>query len=194
MKPRLFSTLLAVVLIGYLTAIVLPSRATMQSSGITGEIRLFAGSTAPSGWLLCQGQAVSRSTFSSLYAVIGDTYGAGDGSTTFNLPNFKGRTAIGSGQGSGLTDRALGSSGGEEAHQLSVAEIPAHNHVVNASSDDFNLDSIPNGNLLATITPAGYSASTPNATMNTNMIANTGGGGSHNTMMPYLTVNYIIAE
>jgi microcystin-dependent protein len=183
-------------LIATLAAMVLPSRAAVQSSTITGEIRLFAGSTAPGGWLLCDGQAVSRSTYASLYAVTGDTYGAGDGSTTFNLPNFKGRSAIGSGQGAGLTDRALGSSGGEEAHQLSVSEIPAHNHLVNCNGADANSPD-PGGNFLAASTSNSGAVDayrgTASTTMATNMIANTGGGGSHNTMMPYLTVNYIIA-
>jgi microcystin-dependent protein len=192
MKSRVYPTLLTVVLIAALAAMVLPSRAAVQSSTITGEIRLFAGSTAPSGFLLCDGQAVSRSTFASLYAVVGDTYGAGDGSTNFNVPNFKGRSAIGSGQGAGLTDRALGSSGGEEAHQLSVSEIPAHNHLVNCTAADaVSID--VGGNLLASPGTAIYKNTTPSTTMATSMIANTGGDGSHNTMMPYLTVNYIIA-
>jgi microcystin-dependent protein len=71
-----------------------------------GSVSMFAGSSAPTGWLLCNGAAVSRTTFSALFAIIGTTYGAGNGSTTFNVPDMRGRAAIGVGQGSGLTDRA----------------------------------------------------------------------------------------
>lgn len=92
---------------------------------IAGKIVLFAGSTVPEGYLVCDGTAVSRSTYSTLFDAIGTTYGVGDGSTTFNLPDLTGRVAIGV---SGTY--SLGSSGGEEAHSLSVAEIPAHLHTV----------------------------------------------------------------
>jgi microcystin-dependent protein len=94
----------------------------------TGSVLDFAGSTAPTGFLLCQGQTVSRTTYPALYAVIGTTWGAGDGSTTFGLPDLQGRTRIGAGQGTGLTNRALAGTGGEEAHTLLTTELAAHNH------------------------------------------------------------------
>jgi microcystin-dependent protein len=78
----------------------------------TGTIITFAGSSAPGGWLLCNGGAVSRTTYSVLFAVIGITYGNGDGVNTFNLPDFRGRTALGAGQGTGLTNRTLAGTGG----------------------------------------------------------------------------------
>jgi hypothetical protein len=80
----------------------------------TGSVISFAGSTAPSGWLLCDGSAVSRSTYSALFSVVGTTYGVGDGSTTFNVPDLMGRMPMGAGSGSGLTGRDLGTKGGYE--------------------------------------------------------------------------------
>lgn len=91
----------------------------------TGIISLFAGSTAPVGYLACDGSAVSRDTYSALFAVIGTTYGAGDGSTTFNLPDLSGRVAIGA-----STSHAMGTTGGEESHTLTSGELATHAHEV----------------------------------------------------------------
>lgn len=92
---------------------------------IAGSVYLFAGSTAPQGFLLCDGSAVSRDTYATLYAVIGDTYGAGDGATTFNLPDLSGRVVLGT-----SSTYTLASTGGEESHVLVSAEIPSHTHVI----------------------------------------------------------------
>jgi microcystin-dependent protein len=102
------------------------------NGGITGEVRMFAGAAAPTGWLLCQGQAVSRTAFATLFAVIGTTWGAGDGSTTFNIPDLRGRMLVGAGQGSGLTNRALGAKGGSET--ISVAAMSSHAHPFSATT------------------------------------------------------------
>lgn len=90
-----------------------------------GIVMPFAGTTAPQGWLLCDGSAVSRTTYAELFSVIGTTYGAGDGSTTFNIPNLAGRVVIGSSQ-----NHALGTTGGSETVTLTVDQLPAHTHVV----------------------------------------------------------------
>lgn len=95
-----------------------------------GLIQMYAVATAPTGWLLCDGSAVSRATWAALFAVIGTTFGAGDGSTTFNLPDLRGKAPIGQGAGAGLTPRTLAVSGGEETHVLTTAELAAHNHGV----------------------------------------------------------------
>lgn len=92
----------------------------IDATSITGVVQLFAGSTAPPGWLICNGQAVSRTTYAALYAVIGTTYGAGDGSTTFNVPNLVNKTVRGS--------NSLGKTGGADTVTLSTANLPAHNH------------------------------------------------------------------
>ena len=90
-----------------------------------GIVMPFAGSTAPQGYLLCDGSAVSRSEYADLFTAIGTTYGAGDGSTTFNVPDLAGKVVI------GVSDNhALGSTGGEASHTLTESELPAHVHEV----------------------------------------------------------------
>lgn len=93
-----------------------------------GVVKMYAGSTAPAGYLMCDGTAVDRTTYAALFAAIGTAYGTGDGSTTFNLPDLRGRSPMGAGQGSGLTNRVLGTKIGEENHLLTVNEMPSHNH------------------------------------------------------------------
>lgn len=95
-----------------------------------GGIISYAGSTAPNGWLMCDGSAISRTTYEELFSTIGTTYGSGDGSTTFNIPDLKGRTIVGVGESSatGHTAHTLGQSEGEETHTLDINEIPSHNH------------------------------------------------------------------
>lgn len=93
-----------------------------------GTVKMYAGSSAPTGWMVCDGTAVSRATYADLFAVIGETYGNGDGSTTFNLPNLKGRVPVGHDSGQTEFD-ALGETGGEKEHQLTVGEMPSHTHI-----------------------------------------------------------------
>ena len=92
-----------------------------------GIVMPFAGSVAPQGYLLCDGSAVSRTDYADLFAAIGTTYGAGDESTTFNLPDLSGRVVLGVSQ-----SHALGTTGGEATHTLTEQELPAHSHVVPA--------------------------------------------------------------
>ena len=87
----------------------------------TGMVVPYAGAVAPDGWLLCQGQAVSRTTYAQLFSVIGTTYGSGDGSTTFNLPDMRGRVAVGS-------DANLGAAAGVQSVSLTAAQNGPHNH------------------------------------------------------------------
>lgn len=90
-----------------------------------GIVIPFAGTTAPHGWMLCDGSAVSRTTYAALFAVIGTTYGEGDGSTTFNIPDLSGRVVIGV-----SNTHALGTTGGSETVTLTADQLPAHTHVV----------------------------------------------------------------
>lgn len=158
-----------------------------------GIISPYAGSSAPTNWLLCYGQAVSRTTYALLFAAIGTAYGAGDGSTTFNVPDLRGRVVAGldnmggsaasrltgiSGSVSGTT---LGASGGEEAHTLTTPEIPSHSHVqqyANAGSGVDNTQSSTAGKT----SPSASAMSTQS----------TGGGGAHNNVQPTFILNYII--
>lgn len=115
---------------------------TLARSAVpVGTILDFAGSTAPTGYLICDGSAVPRSTYAALFAVIGDTWGAGDGSTTFNLPDFRGRTAIGAGTGtaSDATAHALGDMDGSETHKLTEDETPVHAHTHSMTQPAFTL-------------------------------------------------------
>jgi microcystin-dependent protein len=91
---------------------------------------MFAGSTIPTGWLSCDGAAVDRTTYADLFTAIGVTFGAGDGSTTFNLPDTRSRMPIGAGTGTGLTNRALGTSGGGESKTINSANLPTHTHAI----------------------------------------------------------------
>jgi microcystin-dependent protein len=134
-----------------------------------GSILMYGGSSAPDGWLLCDGNDVSRNTYSELFAAIGETFGIGDGSTTFNLPDLRGRSPIGGGQGSGLTNRSLGESGGEEEHQLIDSEIPEHG---------LHRD---------------YTGGTSGFTSGSNsMSKSVGGDQPHNTMHPFIVINFMI--
>lgn len=96
----------------------------------TGSINAWSTNTAPTGWQLCDGTAVSRTTYAALFAVIGTTYGAGDGTTTFNLPNLKGRAIVGRDSAQTEFD-TLGETGGAKTHTLTTAEMPAHSHTIN---------------------------------------------------------------
>lgn len=102
---------------------------SLTSGAVPGEMRMFAGQSAPTEWLMCDGAAVSRTTYSSLFAAIGVAYGAGDGSTTFNVPDLRGRSPLGAGlsTASGV-QRGVGTTGGAETHLLQSSELPSHTH------------------------------------------------------------------
>jgi microcystin-dependent protein len=166
-----------------------------------GAVIAFAGASAPTGWLLCNGSSVPTVTYPALFAAIGYTYG-GSGSQ-FNLPDARSRAVIGAGQGSGtddagrtLSNRTLSQRLGEEIHTLSVAEMPNHSHT--ASDGPGHSHAIQSAaNLLA------QSGSSYGVIGNANVtrssvehvsitIGSTGGGATHNIMQPSLVLNYII--
>lgn len=153
---------------------------------IVGEIVLWPSDAIPGGWLACAGQAVSRSTYLALYTMIGTTYGAGDGSSTFNIPDLRGRFALGQDDmGGSSANRVtstqadnLGQGAGAESHTLTESEMPSHQHTVYG---------------ILTNAIAGTSSRGTVLNSNNNTIsAPAGGGGTHNNMPPYLTLNYII--
>jgi microcystin-dependent protein len=166
----------------------------------TGVITAFAGSAAPIGYLLCDGSAVSRTTYSTLYTLIGTTYGTGNGSTTFNVPDLRSRTIVGVGQGASLTNRTLASTGGIESKTLAISEMPSHNHSITdpghahtqtTVNDDFNNSPT---NPPGFTTDGGGSRTWTNINSNTTGITinNAGGGSAFNIMNPFLSLNYII--
>lgn len=100
---------------------------------VPGDIKVTAKATPDVGWLLCNGAAVSRITYAALFDAIGTVAGTGDGSTTFNLPDLRGRTIVGAGAGPGLTARTLGALLGEEAHLQAASELHPHSHTLQDS-------------------------------------------------------------
>lgn len=184
--------------------------AYLQSAIIpTGMITPYAGQAAPNGWLFCYGQAVSRTTFSMLFSVIGTIYGAGDGSSTFNLPDIRGRTIAGVDDmggiranritNSGTVGWWLGAAGGAELHQLSWNQMPVHQHYQFANSIVYNSGANP-------LTGANYPAlelndgsSSPNYRIrgvptgpSLGISGNAGNGEYHNNVQPTIIANYMI--
>lgn len=151
-----------------------------------GTIVAYAGATAPEGWLLCAGQAVSRTVYARLFATIGTAYGAGDGATTFTLPDLRGRFPLGRDNMSGISANRvtatqadnLGQGAGAESHTLTIAEMPSHAHAFGSGGT---------GPGVFGETASGRNSSTGEFTTRF-----AGGGDSHNNMPPYQTVNYII--
>ena len=159
----------------------------------SGSIIDYAGAAAPSGWLLCFGQTVNRTTYAPLFTAIGTQYGAGDGSTTFNLPDCRGRVVAGkddmggtsanrlTGLSGGINGDVLGGVGGAETHTLTIGEIPPHDHGIDLFQ---NLSGVDNGN-------QPRPANSTSVTLNTRQ---TGGGNAHNNVQPTIIFNKIIKE
>jgi len=156
-----------------------------------GEIRIFAGNYAPAGWIFCQGQTLSIAENPQLFNIIGTTYG-GDGTSTFNLPDLRGRIPLHNGSiaGQGF---GLGQSGGVESVTLVVNQIPAHSHAFQATTD--NADSNSPGNNLLAQPPVmeEYFATAPTTLMNAATVASSGGSQPHTNLQSYLCVNFIIS-
>jgi microcystin-dependent protein len=167
--------------------------------GTIGEIRMFAGTFAPRGWAFCQSQLLAISQNTALFSILGTTYG-GNGTTTFALPDFRGRTAVGTGQGPGLSNITLGEMAGTATQTLLSTQMPAHTHtgtanVVPTAAADGVLGSDATGRRMGPGTF--YSASTDDlvnmAAIPTNVtIGIAGNSQPFSTMPPYLGMNYII--
>jgi microcystin-dependent protein len=168
---------------GVITAATTGTFGGSTSQFIVGMLLQYAGTTAPTNWLLCDGSAISRTTYSDLYAVVGTTYGTGNGSTTFNIPDIRGRTPIGVGTGSGLTPRSLGASGGAETVTLTdeIGAFGSHSHTIYAS-----LLSSTGGNQPNPLNASGAA----NRTTAPSTVS--GSGAAHANMQPFLSVNFII--
>ena len=164
---------------------------TNTSDTPSGAILQFAGSSAPANWLLCDGALVSRTTYANLFAAISTTYGAGDGSTTFKLPDLRGRVPIGAGQGSGLQDRVIAATGGAETHTLTTSELAAHDHNVTVTKRVTDDDATGGSPFSMLVASRNVSTSSETAVDGAET-DNTGGGQAHNNMQPFLVLNHII--
>ncbi|MCG8416402.1 MAG: tail fiber protein [Proteobacteria bacterium] len=157
-----------------------------MSEPFLAEIRIVGFNFAPRGWAFCDGQILPINQNQSLYSLLGTTYG-GDGRTSFALPDLRGRTPTHVGNG-----HPLGQRGGEETHTLSTAEMPAHRHVVRASSVD-GTSPLPADAALARSTNQIYHEPTNLEPMNSGSVASVGGSQGHENMQPFITLNFCIA-
>ena len=169
-----------------------------------GIVKLFAGSYAPAGWALCNGQLMSISSNAALFSLLGNTYG-GDGVTTFALPDLRGRVPLGAGKGPVTSNYVAGQMSGVENVNLNVANLPAHSHATQVLVNSGNAtDAAPgrgasiaapgtlNGrNFTATL---GFNSTAPDTALNpaSATSASVGSGTAVNILQPYLAMNYII--
>lgn len=160
----------------------------MASDPFLSEIQIFAFNFAPRGWAACNGQLLSIQQNAALFSLLGTNYG-GNGTTTFGLPNFQGRVPMHVGNGF-----VQGQTSGEEFHTLSIAEIPGHSHQLLGTSAAVTQTS-PGGNLWANGAQgkAYTNSATPNASMHSGSIGNTGSSQGHENRNPFLTLNICIA-
>ena len=161
-----------------------------MSDPFLGEIRMFAGSFAPQGWAMCNGQLLPISQNAALFSLLG-TYFGGDGVSTFALPDLRGRVPVHQGQGNGLSPYTIGQISGRESVTLLESQMPVHSHQVACDAQNAGGTS-PGGALLgSTIAP--YSTGAPNATMMPSMIGPAGGNQPVPILDPSLCVTFIIA-
>jgi microcystin-dependent protein len=156
------------------------------------EVRIFPFNFAPRGWAFCNGQILSISQNTALFALLGTFYG-GDGRSNFALPNLQGCAVVQAGQGPGLSDRVLGETSGSQTVTLLQSELPAHSHNLLATSAGAD-DNTPEGNVFARPSPDLYAVDTsPVTPMAPTALPIAGGSQPHNNMQPYLTLNFCIA-
>ncbi len=164
-----------------------------------GEIRIFGGNYAPLNWAMCQGQLLAISNYEALFSLIGNEYG-GDGRTNFALPDMRGRVAVGQGQLPGGQNYALGGRGGVERVQLTLDQIPHHQHHFMVNKGTATQQAVTDHMLAAPNSPAGevvfYLPEDPGEEkilpLKDDALHETGGDVPHENRMPFLSVNYII--
>lgn len=179
---------------------------SVAANRIVGEVVDYTGSAAPSLWLLAFGQAISRTTYSSLFIVVGTTFGAGDGSTTFNVPDYRGRISVGKDDmggstagritvaGCGVNGTTLGAVGGAQTHTLTTAQLSVHSHGISDPGHAHSYD----GALVDNGASGGGTRASVNPSISTSSnttgitISNAGSGSAHNNVQPIIIINKII--
>lgn len=156
-----------------------------MSEPFLSEIRIMSFQFAPRGWALCNGQLLPINQNQALFSLLGTTFG-GDGRVNFALPDLRGQAPIHVGSG-----HTLGERGGEQAHTLSIAELPTHTHIANATSATGNASN-PTGNVLAAANNL-YTAPANLTSLSPSTVANAGGSQAHLNMQPFLTLSFCIA-
>jgi microcystin-dependent protein len=156
-----------------------------------GEIRIFSGNFAPRGWALCDGQLLSIQQYAALFSLLGTYYG-GNGTSTFGLPDLRGRVTIHQGQGQGLSPYVVGQMAGGESVTLLQGQMPQHNHVVSANTGG-NLATPANNYPGNEGTPIKIYSAAGGTTMNPAVVGLTGGNQPHANIQPYLCVTFMIA-
>ena len=162
-----------------------------MSEPFLAEVRIVGFNFPPRGWAFCDGQILPINQNQSLYALLGTTYG-GDGRTSFALPDLRGRVPVHAGRNAGRTF-GQGQRAGEETHQLTIAETPAHDHELNANNGDTNRSDEPTNHVLGKAAVDVYAPPGTIVGMGTDSVANAGGGQAHENMMPYLVLSFCIA-
>ena len=163
-----------------------------MSSPYIGEIRMFGGNFAPSGWAFCDGQEIPIAENDALFTLIGTTYG-GDGQSTFRLPDLQGRAPIHQGTGPGLGTYTIGEKAGVESVTLTTQQIPTHTHTWQASTGGGSSNT-PANNVTASPPVAKlYRTGTPGDPMSPKVIQPAGGSQPHENLQPYLTISFIIS-
>jgi len=179
-----------------LSAVLFLSVANLKAQAtepFLGQIAFVPYNFAPRNWAECNGQLMSIAQNTALFSLLGTQYG-GNGQTNFALPDMRGRVLIGDGSGPGLSPYTMGETGGEESHTLTINEMPAHNHQVNAVTAEGN-QNIPTASLPANTKALDkeYSNAAANTQMSPLMINPSGGSQPHENRQPYLVLKCIIA-
>jgi microcystin-dependent protein len=173
----------------------------------SGQVTAYAGTAAPTGWLLCDGSTISRTTYAALFTAIGTTYGPGDTTTTFEIPDLRGRVIAGQDDMGGtsanrlvaavaqsLNGDTLGATGGAETHTLTVAESAAHDHSGTTGTASQYHRTFGNAGATGAAEPftLAWGNGGDGPTTHAHSISSQGGGGAHNNVQPTIILNYII--
>ncbi|RXR21287.1 phage tail protein [Flavobacterium amnicola] len=167
---------------------------SFAQDGYIGEIRMVGFTFEPRGWAFCDGRILSIASNTALFSILGTTYG-GNGTTTFALPDLRGRAPIhvGASQGPGLSPVSLGQMSGQEIVTLTPQNVPSHTHAINATTAD-GTSGNPESNIPANtkLLDKEYSDAAANTTMSPAMVQPAGNNTPFNNMQPYLGMNYVI--